>query len=323
MEKKLYIIKLYNILLQRDPSPHELAKHLESPQDLTQTQRLLAKSAEFKSRFNEIFDKQEKVQNNIPIFIINLKRRQDRKDAISKALRHCGVENFEFITAVDGNEKFDKSCYDDEKARLIHRRLTDQEIACALSHQIVYKKMVKEQIPRAIILEDDAIPTKHLNPFLKNIDRFNLNPDLEILLLAFFTSNNWFNDRLKTHTAEHYLTDQITMSYHPKANQTIENISIHNFSYPSLAVDFIQGAHGYTISDKVASKLLKINTPICCTADDVWNYFKNEFQIVCTSPMLFNRQLSDSDIEENRKKLSFFSFGYDHLAKIDHEDFGR
>jgi glycosyl transferase family 25 len=64
------------------------------------------------------------------------------------------------------------------------RELLNNEIACALSHQAVYKLMVKEKIPYALILEDDVILTKKLAFFLEYFSKFILvHRDIELINL--------------------------------------------------------------------------------------------------------------------------------------------
>ena len=64
------------------------------------------------------------------------------------------------------------------------RELLDTEIACALSHQEVYKLIVRENIPYALILEDDVVLTKKLASFIENYSKFvNLQRDVELINL--------------------------------------------------------------------------------------------------------------------------------------------
>src|SRR5690606_2645477 len=54
--------------------------------------------------------------------------------------------------------------------RSMKRRLSEPEIACAMSHMRAYKEIVSERLPGGIILEDDAIITPR---FTDAIDFFN------------------------------------------------------------------------------------------------------------------------------------------------------
>jgi glycosyl transferase family 25 len=64
---------------------------------------------------------------------------------------------FEFVYGIKGNQLTPNEIddgYDDNKAkRYLGRSMTKGEIGCALSHKLIYKRMIHEKIKRAIILE--------------------------------------------------------------------------------------------------------------------------------------------------------------------------
>lgn len=95
------------------------------------------------------------------VFIINLERSVDRRIKMQQQLAHYRL-NYEFFTAIEGECLSDEmlSWYDDnlrEKTRWFPRELKKNEIACAISHLLIYEKLIKENIKAAIILEDDAV----------------------------------------------------------------------------------------------------------------------------------------------------------------------
>lgn len=95
----------------------------------------------------------------VKIFVISLKRCTDRRRDISQQLGQYGIE-FEFIDAIDGAKLTTA-----QRNAMVHKKLTYDlpgqlstgEICCAASHALAYEKIVTEQIPHAIIIEDDAI----------------------------------------------------------------------------------------------------------------------------------------------------------------------
>ncbi|MCS0590472.1 glycosyltransferase family 25 protein [Massilia norwichensis] len=98
-------------------------------------------------------------QNSIPTFIISLPKDAHRREQLGKQLQDLALP-FSVIQAVHGkslsSEELDAS-YDRDKAiALFNRELSKGEIGCALSHLSIYRKMVEEDIPYALILEDDA-----------------------------------------------------------------------------------------------------------------------------------------------------------------------
>ncbi len=94
-----------------------------------------------------------------PIFIINLEQSTERKKIMTAQLDQLGLPHI-FFSAVDGKKLLtpDLVCYARHRRRLMFGKdLSHSELGCLLSHRALYRKMVKENIPIAIVLEDDAI----------------------------------------------------------------------------------------------------------------------------------------------------------------------
>jgi GR25 family glycosyltransferase involved in LPS biosynthesis len=90
------------------------------------------------------------------IYIINLEHRKDRKDSVIKQLEKENITNYEFITAVNGN--------DDEIINLFKNiRKNGSKIGtlghlgCLLSHKKVLMKAKEDNVNSFMILEDDII----------------------------------------------------------------------------------------------------------------------------------------------------------------------
>lgn len=105
----------------------------------------------------------------IPCFVINLKRSPDRRAAMVEKLSSLGIDH-SFIDAVDGKMMTDaqRAAYAPTRRRLfIGHDLTDGEIGCLLSHRDVYRHMIAQNIPFALVLEDDTILSPDLPAVLK------------------------------------------------------------------------------------------------------------------------------------------------------------
>ena len=93
------------------------------------------------------------------IFIINLPKATDRKKHMTEMLNKQKIK-FEFIEAVNGSnltEEKIKECYNSKLTHYHHGRdLSKGEIGCALSHIKFYELVVKNNLPGAIVLEDDC-----------------------------------------------------------------------------------------------------------------------------------------------------------------------
>jgi glycosyl transferase family 25 len=98
-------------------------------------------------------------QTNIPTFIISLPKDKARRENLERQLQKLAMP-FSVVEAVYGvslSAEELAASYDRKKAvSLFNRELSKGEIGCALSHISIYRKMVEEDIPCALILEDDA-----------------------------------------------------------------------------------------------------------------------------------------------------------------------
>ena len=93
------------------------------------------------------------------IFVISLARAKDRRAAMIERLNGLGAP-YEIVDAVDG-EAAAPALYESRLRRDIFRRkygrnMTLGEIGCYLSHYNLWRRVANENIPCALILEDDS-----------------------------------------------------------------------------------------------------------------------------------------------------------------------
>ncbi len=138
------------------------------------------------------------------IFVISLKRSQDRRKSISKQLNNLGLA-FEFVDAVDGSalNNYHLSKYSASASTMaMGRELLPAEIGCALSHLSIYHKIIDEGLERVIIFEDDTVINNDFPAILKN---WNKAPkDWEIFLFCHAEQKMQFWRRWSTPTPAIY-----------------------------------------------------------------------------------------------------------------------
>lgn len=124
-------------------------------------------------------------------FVINLPKEKRRLENIWLQLKKLDIE-FEVFEAVywkNLSEKDINEAYDEEKCiKTYWKKMTIWEIWCALSHFWVYKKIVDEKIPIALVLEDDAIISKDIKKYIEEYEKNWTN--YEYILL-----NYWIFDK--------------------------------------------------------------------------------------------------------------------------------
>ncbi len=95
----------------------------------------------------------------LPTFVINLERDTERRRHMTELLQRLGLPA-EFVPAVDGRRLTPSerdAAYDRARAlRIYGVEMMDTEIACCLSHHHVYRRMIRDGIETALVLEDDV-----------------------------------------------------------------------------------------------------------------------------------------------------------------------
>ncbi|KDA93402.1 glycosyltransferase family 25 protein [Pantoea agglomerans] len=185
-------------------------------------------------------------------FIINLDSSTDRRATIAAQCLTAGI-HYEFIRAVNG-----KQLSDEERAqhtRPLNYAFKAGEIGCALSHLSIYRKIVDEKIPQALILEDDALLTDHL-PAVLSCPALKLdacNPTLVLLSRV----NKYVNSVVAP------VTDSASL-------------------YPVYSATT---SHAYVINLEAAKRLLALLYPVWMAADK-WCLFEEygAFRLLAVHP---------------------------------------
>lgn len=98
------------------------------------------------------------MNNNCPVYVINLDSAQERMQKMDKQLKAINV-NYSRIQAVKGTdltpEEIASEYSSDLNKKYFRADLSVGEIGCYISHKNAWRKMVEENIEYAVILEDD------------------------------------------------------------------------------------------------------------------------------------------------------------------------
>jgi len=95
---------------------------------------------------------------DLPVFVINLARDTARREAMAAQLAAIGL-TASFVPAVDGRllTAGDRAAYHRAKClRVYGVEMLDSEIGCYLSHYRLYQRILRDDLPASLILEDDA-----------------------------------------------------------------------------------------------------------------------------------------------------------------------
>ena len=140
-----------------------------------------------------------KINKNTPAYYINLDVNIERNINIKRLLTKLEFTNVTKITAINtqtaklvDNYKslIDKESYqilinnNKNKTRKFHEELTNGAIGCFLSHQSIYKKIVENNIPNAIIFEDDVTSTLSSNDFWAQLSNIVIPNDADLFIFS-------------------------------------------------------------------------------------------------------------------------------------------
>lgn len=207
------------------------------------------------------------------IFIINLKRAIDRKEAMLKKIQNLknqgSKEEFIFFDAIDAKEKeheYFKMFFSSFWTK-VHRAKdsTDGEKACYASHFCLWQKCIELNEP-IIVLEDDINFAPH---FLEGLERIKNSGYEYVRLRAIKMPKKRYIIYLKDYFALLIGDVAGTQGYYltPSAAKKF----IHNTRYWSLPVDIYMDK---TYKNKVKNI---IHTPYLITIDDFESTIPNRY----------------------------------------------
>lgn len=230
---------------------------------------------------------------NLPIYIVSLKRDIERRNKITDVFHRLNI-NFDFFDAIDAKDPQNKEIIDKMRLSGVGAEMTDGEIACTLSHQLIYKDMIDKNIEWAVILEDDVIVNEKFKKFLQY---FNLSE----------------KDKLK-HNNLYLLGGQKGLHDYPVLGQSLFSkvkVSTCTFRRVNFNKNKIRRTCSYLMNKDMAQKLLKLTKDYGTYRADSWKLMHQhniikEFYLdeIILHPILneFNSHLESERLLTSEKK---------------------
>ena len=205
-----------------------------------------------------------------PIFCISLARAADRRLRMAGHMRDLGLR-CEMIDAVDGKfvSAADHRIFVEDEFWRVHRgrRLSPGEVGCFLSHYRLWQKIFVQKIPRALVLEDDAVLDSDIGDIVARVMECEAEWDVVIL-----------------HAKKSYAHDVVCplgggrdlVRFRRRVGQTV----------------------AYLITDKAAEKLVDYCTPLRAPVD--WlcaEWWRNGLKYYGVSPAAARHDREESTIQ--------------------------
>jgi glycosyl transferase family 25 len=207
------------------------------------------------------------------VYVISVKSAEDRRQRFAE--RFKGL-NFSFFFGADKkdlsiNELIEKNVYSADLAKKHHRyskAMMPGEIACALSHKMIYEDMLRNNYSRVLIFEDDAVPnTENLNFIPAILSEIPANCEL---LMWGWSKNGKTGFTSSAKQLVYHI--QHSLGLLKWDHSMIKNLFAKKFSAHLKKAGFHDYAHAYGITKSGAEKLIRLQTPVQYIADNLLAY---------------------------------------------------
>jgi glycosyl transferase family 25 len=228
------------------------------------------------------------------ILVVSLPRFSERHSRIGE---HLAGLRFDYFQGADKLElDYDLArrdgTYDEEQAGKLQRQgkvLNLGEIACSLSHRMVYAEMIRQGWKKILILEDDVLPLvdnmAHLPDALQE-----LPSDWELVYLGYLKHEK-LTTGLKTKRFFYKILSRLGLMRW--TYNMVKNMLPAPYSPHLKKSGFHDCTHAYAITLPAAKKLLAAQTPVVYRADDLLSatILKGELKAFVTEPKFFDQEI--------------------------------
>lgn len=229
--------------------------------------------------------------------VVSVTRFTDRHQQVTKKLEGL---SFDFFWGAD-KQKLDvvllekEGIYNEAQAKKNQRQgkaLNLGEIACSLSHRMLYEEMIKQQWQKVLVLEDDVLPLiDNIGALPKALQEL---PDGWELVYLGYLKHEQVTAGLKAKQFFYKIISALGLmkwSY-----KMVSNLLPKPYSRHLKKAGFHDCTHAYAITLPAAKKLLAAQTPVAYRADDLLSstIIKGELNAFVTEPKFFDQEIFHS-----------------------------
>jgi glycosyl transferase, family 25 len=193
---------------------------------------------------------------DVNAYVINMAEAQKRKRFLDIQFLNFPNLNVEYIEGVNinGFKPLEiAEVYNEQKAyEIIRRPMVKSEIGCGLSHIKAYRKIVENNIPYAIVMEDDILMSSYFNDILPDVINW-VDPDKSQIVLF-------------TPCFSYCKKDGVKLG---KPYQSYTTLGPQHYLYPAWGVTWYAAC--YLVTNKAAQNLMNNLYPVFQLAD-AWDY---------------------------------------------------
>lgn len=241
------------------------------------------------------------------VLVVTVPRFKERQEKVKQRLQ--GI-SFEFFYGADKNELTDDFLsrnyrYDKKKTLApgyYFKPLNTGEIACSLSHRMLYQAMVDQNWQKVLVLEDDVVPDLEALAELGDCLE-ELPADWELFYLGYLK-----NEKISTgkKLQQGWYTVMGWLGFSKIPLKMIRNMLPVNFSRHLWKAGFHDCTHAYALSLPGARKLVAKQTPVVYRADNLLSALtlNGELKAFASKRFLFNQEVftDNTDRSQIREK---------------------
>ena len=228
------------------------------------------------------------------IVVVSVPRFTDRHEKVKQRLEGLA---FDFFWGAD-KLKLDEALlkkdgtYDEEQTKKNQRQgkaLNLGEIACSLSHRMLYEEMIRQQWKKVLVLEDDVLPLID-NMAALPVALQELPDDWELVYLGYLKHEK-VTAGLKTKQFFYKIASALGLMRW--SFTMVNNLLPKPFSKHLKKAGFHDCTHAYAITLSAAKKLRAVQTPVVYRADDLLSatIMKGKLKAFVTEPKFFDQEI--------------------------------
>ena len=226
------------------------------------------------------------------IIVVSVPRFTDRHKRVAENLEGLQYDFFWGADKMDLDGEMLTNNYNEVKAKKLQRQgkaLNFGEIACALTHRMVYEETIKKGWNKVLILEDDVVPLYDQLDLLK--ESLNELPANWELVYLGYLKHETVTPALKRKRFFYQVLSLLGLM--KWSFKMVSNLLPKVYSRHLKKAGFHDCTHAYGITLQGAKKLLAAQSPVVYRADDLLSatIMKGELNAFITEPKYFDQEI--------------------------------